>query len=589
MLHEELKEIFLAEALEGHEELNRLFTKLEKSKADKESIDAIFRITHTLKANAAGMGYDDIADLAHILEDVFSESRSGNLIIDDKLFADLYKAIDAFGALINKVKDPDAPVVKFKGLKTKLEVVLRKTRLGPDAIPEDKNLKSQEQIVQAQDSIQNAATNSDFSSSIEEETEDDEENEDEVIVSSKVAFSDLIQIPVRKLDALMNLVGELIIERDRISNLYTQQNTRNSELSRLQRITSDIQYSVMDVRLVQVNVLFNKFHRIVRDTAAIENKKVNLILEGTENEIDRNVLQIISDSLIHLVRNAISHGIESQEERIKKNKPSEGEVRICAHNEKDIVIIEVKDDGRGIDENIILRKAIEKEIITAEHAKLLNKDEIIHLIFEPGFSSVETITEVSGRGVGMDVVKKAIDSIGGKVYISTEVGHGSTFSLHLPSSMALKGALMFELGTDTYALPLSYTDAVIHINKNTIHKAGKGLVTTHLDKTISVVFLSDLLEMKYEGEIYEDNFLQKSLQKDLPEKLYLIVVSYGSKEVGFVVDRPLQQKEIVEKPLAAPLETLKFISGATILGNGKVCLVLDVASIVGSLYKNSRK
>lgn len=615
MKEDELKEIFLAEAMEGYEELNKLFTSLEKDHANKKAIDAIFRITHTLKANAAGMGYDDIAEMAHTLEDVFSEIRIGRLQIEDTIFNDLFRANDVFGNLLMRVKDPQNPPVKYKGIKTKLEVLIRVAQKGVEALPEEKKPRKMES--EAAPIMENLSSES-FGISPSEGSGDNVKNTnmEEVLAvpeqsslsqapavdysevgtyedlhdeqATRVAFSDLIQIPVRKLDNLMNLVGELIIERDRVVTLVNSV-SKSNQFARLQRITSELQYSVMDVRLVQVNILFNKFHRIVRDTANIENKKVDLVLEGTENEIDRNVLQIISDSLVHVVRNAISHGVESTANRLSAGKSEAGKVTIRARSEKDAVIIEVTDDGKGIDPRIIRQKAVEKGLVSAALAPLMSDDEVINFIFEPGFSSVDQVTAVSGRGVGMDVVKRAIDSIGGKVHIKTELGKGSVFSMELPSSMALKGALLFGLGQNEFAIPLSYTDAVIQLYKKDIHKIEAGLVATHLKKNISIVFLQDLFNLANIEEMTAAGTFHRSFDElDAATKLYIVVVSYGTRVVGFVVDRLMQQKEIVEKPLSKPLDTARFISGATILGTGNVCLVLDIPSIIKQLFSLSR-
>jgi two-component system chemotaxis sensor kinase CheA len=614
MKEDELKEIFVAEALEGYEELNKQFIILENDHNHKKAIDTIFRITHTLKANAAGMGFDDVASIAHTLEDVFTEVKNGKIVIDANLFNDLFRANDILGSMLNAIKNNFKEPVKFKGIKTKLEVLIRRARFGENSLPEDKssaksnnyetkNIVFEEKSNNSQDesetstsatepgdsiSISNLNEHRDISPANDKEVQEEQEKEQE----TKLVFSDLVSIPVRKLDNLMNLVGELIIERDRVVTTFSSKTSRSNEFSRLQRISSELQYSIMDVRLVQVSVLFNKFHRIVRDTASTENKNVKLVLEGTENEIDRNILQIISDSLVHLVRNGISHGIETPEERKKNGKPEYGTLILSAKSEKDAVIIDIIDDGKGIDANIIKKKAIEKGLMPSEIIEKMTEQEIIQFIFEPGFSSADKVTSVSGRGVGMDVVKQAIDSIGGKIEIETEVGKGTKFSLILPSSMALKAALLFGMGDSEYAIPLSYTDTVIQITPPQIHKVGKGLITVHKQKTISLVFLRDLLAMKNIEELSSSNVLQKAYNDvqsaNAADKYYVIVVSYGKREVGFVVDRLLQQKEIVEKPLYKPLENLKFISGATILGNGKVCLVLDIPSILSSIFKINR-
>ncbi|MDX2189144.1 MAG: chemotaxis protein CheA [Bacteroidota bacterium] len=613
MKENELIEIFFAEALEGYEELNKLFTILEKDEKNKKAIESVFRITHTLKANAAGMGFEDIAALSHTLEDVFSEIRSGNIAIDVALFNDLFKAIDFLGSMIHAVRNGSESSVKYKGLKTKLEALVRNARFGAGSIPEDvrsKNIKTDEpetkpteiktkksskiienkeveSITESSKIRTENAVNQQLVSEYLEQNENKEtiaDDDNELEEASKVSFSDLVQIPVRKLDNLMNLVGELLIERDRLVTLING-NSRKNEFARLQRITSELQYSVMDVRLVQINVLFQKFHRIVRDVCALENKKVDLVLEGTENEIDRNVLQIISESLVHLVRNAISHGIEKPEDRVKKGKNEIGKLTLSARSEKDSIIIDIKDDGKGINAEVIKAKAIEKGIISTEYAKTLTREEAIFLIFESGLSSAEQITSISGRGVGMDVVKKSIDAIGGRISVVTNIDEGTTISLSLPSSMALKGALLFSLGLTEYAIPLSYTESVIQISKSSIHQVGNKMVANYLDRNISVVFLNEMFQSTSKTELLTKKATKRSKNEEVDDKIYVIVVSYNNREMGFVVDKLHQQKEIVEKPLSAPLDKVDFISGATILGNGHVCLVLDIPSIMNIFSK----
>lgn len=599
MKHDELKEIFLSEAFDNHEELNRLFTELEKNSSNKETVNAIFRITHTLKANAAGMGYEGIAELAHVLEDIFSEVKTSNITIDAKLFADLYKACDTVGLLIQEVKAPLAEPVKYKGLKTKLEVVLRNARAAKQVQPVQAQpvQEVKVEVTHAAQEIEGEAvfkTTNKKGKKRRTETEEvnlpaesPETESNELLRDNKISFSDLVQIPVRKLDNLLNLVGELIIERDRVIAINSDKktNTRNNEYNRLQRITSELQYSVMDVRLVQVNVLFNKFHRIVRDTAAIESKQVNLVLEGTEIEIDRSILQIISDSLIHLVRNAISHGIEAPSDRTSKGKKQIGTIKLTAKGEKDSVLIEVSDDGKGIDSSVIRRKAVEKGIVSSDTARQMSEKEIISLIFEPGFSSAEKITEVSGRGVGMDVVKRAMDSIGGRIDIETEVGKGSSFILHVPSSMAVKGALLFGLSNQEYAIPLSYTEGVVQLYKKDVHKIGRGLMANYQGQNLSLLFLNDLFGADQMESLAKERVFQRSIDHVAEDqKLYVVLVSCHNRKIGLVVDYVLQQKEIVEKPLHKPLDNISFVSGATILGNGHVCLVVDIPSIANFLF-----
>jgi len=608
---EEYKEIFLAEALENFEDINRVLTQLEKSPDDRSHIDTLFRITHTLKGNANGMGFDNIGDLAHVMEDLFGEVRNGNIKLNADIFASLFKSVDILGALINAVKSGEK--IAHRGIKTKLQVIVNRNKerateeKSEKKSVESKKKKSTESAAEkkadkktgkkttgkkASKATDKEDTSKDLNelNEVLESSEDEEQDLNEIEVTqqeNKITFSDLVQVPVRKLDNLLNLVGELIIERDRIiaSHAY---NGNSNEYTRLNRISSDLQYSVMDVRLVQVGFLFNKFHRVVRDAASVEGKQVKLELKGVDTEIDRNILQIISDSLIHLIRNCVSHGIESPEERKKVNKKTEGVISLSARNDNDGVLIEIKDDGKGINVQKVKEKALSSGLVNKDMLELMNKEELLMMVFEAGFSTKEEVSELSGRGVGMDVVKKAIDSIGGNIRIDTEDGEGTTISLKLPSSMAVKGTLLFMLGKQTYAIPLSYTEAVVSIYKSNLHKVSNGIVSTYLGKTISIVFLKHLFDIKADEFAKSGKVLQKGMDELHPEdQLDVVIVSYNGRTIGLVVDKLLQQKEIVEKPLLKPLDQIKLLSGVTILGDGNVCPVLNITAITNFIFNVS--
>jgi two-component system, chemotaxis family, sensor kinase CheA len=576
---EEYKEIFLAEALENFEELNRLLTQLEKNPADKSTVNALFRITHTLKGNAAGMGFTAIADMNHVLEDLFGEAREGRIEMNNELFTAVFKGIDVLGSLINAIRDGGE--VKYKGIKTKLEVLVKRSATSSEQVVAPQELTEQT-LSSIQEDIRPFTPEPSHDEPLSESDEDSVPGE----VDNKISFSDLVQVPVRKLDNLLNLVGELIIEKDRILASQTVNGLRSSnEYARLTRISSDLQYSVMDVRLVQVGFLFNKFHRVVRDAASVEKKLVTLKVEGTDTEIDRNVLQVISDSLIHIIRNSVGHGIETPEERTRLGKPKEGTITLRANNDTDSVIIEIQDDGKGLDYERIKSKALQRGLISEHDVPNLTNEDVAMLIFEPGFSTMDQVTAISGRGVGMDVVKKTLDSIAGTIKVVSESGQGTVIQLNLPSSMAVKSCLLFELTNETYALPLSYTESVISLYKSDIHKAGGGLVATHLGKNIAVVFLKDVFNAHQVSESDKVNVLHNTFENIHPEtKLEIVVVSFGNRTVGLVVDKLLQQKEIVEKPLMKPVDYIRFISGVTILGSGDVCLVLNVPLILHSIF-----
>jgi two-component system chemotaxis sensor kinase CheA len=568
---QEYKEIFLAEALDNYTEINRLLTVLEKEVSDLKPVHSLFRITHTLKGNATGMGFQKIAEMAHIMEDLFGEIRDGRIALKEDVFDAIFRAADVLGELIESIRTPKD--VKYRGIKTKLEVMVRNAKT-------EEGVARQSEVESPQADRATAVGEGEESNGTIQS--DEEEETDEYGHSINVSFSDLVQVPVKKLDNLLNLVGELTIERDRIiaSNNGAQS---SNEFSRLNRISSDLQYSVMDVRLVQVGFLFNKFHRIVRDASAKEGKKVRLKLEGTDTEIDRNILQVISDSLIHLIRNAVGHGIEPPEVREKLGKPAEGTVTLSACSESDMVLIKIEDDGAGIAPERIRQKAIERGLISVQDANQLSDQDILMYIFEPGFSTMEKVTEISGRGVGMDVVKKALDSIGGTVQVKSVPGSGTVFTLCLPSSMAVKSVLLFELDGQTCAIPLSYTESVISISKSDIHKTTAGLITVHLGNTIHVVFMSDLFAQSQNRPA-----MWSKLFDTLPpeQSFEIVVVSFNGKKVGFIVDKLLQQKEIVEKPLRRPFDNVSYLSGLTILGDGRVCLALSIPGILNAIQTN---
>lgn len=550
----EYKELFLIEAKDQIEELDKLFVELEKDQSNQDAIDGIFRITHTLKGNAMGLGLDGVSELSHAMEDVMIAIRNKQITLSKKLFETLFRANDKLTQVVRALETNQK--VSYLGIKTSLSIFLKnELDKGAPAAPKEEEIEHQEEETTKQEG------------------------------QAQVMFSDVIQIPVKKMDDLLNEVGQLIIERDRLIAYSQDIGLATAEFERLKRISSNLQYSIMNARMIQVGFLFNKFHRVVRDAAAIEVKNVALVLKGTEIEIDRNVLKVISDSLVHLVRNAVSHGIEPEAKRVENGKPPEGSITLDARYERDRVIIVVKDDGAGIDHEVIRKKIVQKGMVADAVAKDLTKDEVLRYIFESGFSNSDKVNEISGRGVGMDVVKKAVESIGGQVRIETEVGTGTTVNLHVPSSLALKGTLLFDVGGQEYAMALSYTEAVVTIARSEIYKLSGGLMAKYQDEAISIVFLKDILEMKSLDELGQRGSLQKSFELSTDDDLFnVIIVSYMGQTTGVIVDKVLQQKEIIEKPLAKPINKTKLLSGTTILGSGNVCPVIDIAALTDLIH-----
>lgn len=565
---EEYRQLFLTEALENFEQLDRLFVDLEKDHSNKKTINNIFRIVHTLKGNSMGMGYEKIADLTHTMEDVFGAIKNGEITLDKELMDSLFRANDKLGALINAVSSDEK--VSYLGIKTKLAIFLKNEREGGSTEEEAKPAEN------------NPVT--------EEKPEEVEADAQPVIEEgNNIKFADVLQIPVKKMDELLNMVGELVIERDRLISLFEAESKRTLELERLKRISSNLHYSIMNARMVQMGFLFNKFHRVLRDAASTEHKSVELVLKGTDVEIDRNILKIISDSLVHLVRNAVSHGIESTEERKKAGKPPVASVTLSAQLEKNGVVLTISDDGKGINAAVIKDKVVRKKMVTEEVASVLSEKEIIRYIFEPGFSSADTITEISGRGVGMDVVKRAVESIGGQVLVDTELGKGTSIHLILPSSLALKGALLFLMGDQEYAIPLTYIDSVTYLQKDQIHQVGDSLMVDYQGQSVPIAFLEGIFN-KQGNELDSVDYGLDILNQITKEtqQLDVIITTHSGRLLGLVVDQLQRQREIIEKKIPKPLDSSKLLSGVTILGSGSVCPVLDVASVMDILFKSGK-
>lgn len=386
--------------------------------------------------------------------------------------------------------------------------------------------------------------------------------------------SSTIRVDHEKLDHLMNLIGELIINRNRYSLIARHLEEGGPEVDVSQvaqslsettyamaRISDDLQDTIMKVRMVPVSSVFSRFPRLVRDLSRKSGKEVDLILEGEETELDKSVVEVIGDPLVHLIRNAVDHGVESEAERIAKGKPAKGRVVLRAYHKGNSVAIEIEDDGKGIDPEKMREVAIRKGVITAEEARQLDDREAMELIFAPGFSSAETITDISGRGVGMDVVRTNIKNLKGSVNISSEVGKGTRFTLSLPLTLAIIDALMVNVSGEMYAIPLDAVSETTKLESARLTDVKGRKAVTLRGEVLGIVELAEMLNLPR--------------PTPLPEVLSVVVIHDNDRRLGLVVDRLLERQEIVIKPLGSYLGDLKGISGATIMGDGSVILILD--------------
>jgi len=376
-----------------------------------------------------------------------------------------------------------------------------------------------------------------------------------------------VRVDIDRLDVLMNLVSELIIIKTRLEGIDIGERTQtyNEAVEYLERITTNLHDAVMKVRMVPIEMVFNRFPRMIRDIARDLKKEIELNMSGEDTELDRTVIDEIGDPLIHLLRNSVDHGIESIEKRLEAGKPSTGRIDLRAYQDGNNVVIEVSDDGQGINIEKVKKKAIEKGLVKKEIANTLSQKDIIDFLFRPSFSTQDKITDLSGRGVGLDVVKTKIEQLGGVVEVETEWGKGSKFIIRLPLTLAIIQALLVVIGGEKYAIPLNSTKEIIKITPDQIMMVQKQEVIMIRDTVIPIVRLDKILEIPRE----EEN----------KKQLTVVIVKKGERLSGFLVDSLIGQQEIVIKSLGKLLSGIKFIAGATILGDGNVALILDVNSL----------
>ncbi len=376
-----------------------------------------------------------------------------------------------------------------------------------------------------------------------------------------------VRVETAKLDNLVNLVGELIINRTRVVELGKKSGDEllENSLEQLERISTDLQNAVMKLRMVPIKQVFDRFPRMVRDLSVEKGKEVELTISGEETELDRTIVNQIGDPLVHLLRNAVDHGIESAEERERLGKDRVGKIHLEAHHEGSLVVVSVKDDGAGFNPEKIAKKALAKGLVTSEELEKMDKEEITQLIFQSGFSTSDQVTDISGRGVGMDVVKTAIEALKGSVEVKSEPGKGTEVILRLPLTLAIIRTLLVRAGSEIYAIPIEAIRENLYVEPKDIKTIQRGQVITLREEVLHLHSLQEALGMSKSKE-----------QEEYP----VVVVKAGNKTAGLIVDEMLGQQEIVIKSLSNFVNNIKGIAGATVLGDGRVTLILDVAGLL---------
>ncbi len=480
--------------------------------------------------------------------------------------------LEQFGQIVRT--KPEVEELEAENFDTSFEVAYL-SRLDADMIKEEISSLSEIDVVQVVeisadefvnvetqepkvDEVQKTPEKQEFSRKKTPAKKDDKKSEDKSKKANKT-----VRVDIDRLDNLMNLVSELIIIKTRLDDFETMESRQNMNetVEYLERITTSLHDAVMKVRMVPVERTFNRFPRLVRDLSKDLGKKIQLIMSGEETEVDRTVIDEIGDPLIHLIRNSIDHGIEDAKTRAERGKPEQGTVHLLAYPDGNSVVIEVKDDGNGIDVDKVANIAINKGLVQREQVELMTDQEIVNMLFLPGFSTAEKITDLSGRGVGLDVVRSKIEALSGTVEIESVHGKGSTFIIRLPLTLAIIQALMVNLGEEKYAIPLNNIRIITTISSDKISKVQNQEVILYRDQTLPIIRLADELEVPD--------------RKEEEGNLTVVIVKKGNVEAGLVVDGLIGQQEIVIKSLGKYLGGVKAIAGATILGNGGVALIVD--------------
>lgn len=655
--------VFVEEAKEHLQNMNDVLLELEKNPSHLGHINEIFRVAHTIKGMSGTMGFHNMANLTHEMENVLHAVRNNDIQLKEEIIDILFECFDALDFSVNYIIDHgtendetnqvlidkltktlkndnnkidnDIPKLDFQIDNFVIEAINKAINDGFSIFKIDfilsescmlksarafiifNTLETFGEVIYSKPSVEDIEdekferefsiillTSFEESDILKELKNISEVDNINILNMKNVNLDDIdypntrkynnaspvsenksankteqlapattgkigktVRVDIERLDNLMNLVSELIIIKTRMDDLSSTSARENMSetIEYLERITTNLHAAVMKVRMVPIERVFNRFPRLVRDLSKELGKEIELQMSGEETEVDRTVIDEIGDPLIHLIRNSIDHGIEIPSERKKIGKPETGIVILKSYPDGNNVVIEVDDDGKGIDHEIIKEKAIEKGIIDEKEAENLSIEDSINLLFAPGFSTAETISDISGRGVGLDVVKSKIESINGNIEINSVKNKGTKFIIRIPLTLAIIHALLVKLSNEIYAIPLSSITEIINISNNQIRDVQGQEIVLYRGKTLPIIKLKNTLNIS-----------------DTEEKddLVVVVVKKGDKQAGLIVDDLIGQQEIVIKSLGKYLGGVKYLSGATILGNGNVSLILDINSLI---------
>ncbi|WP_052487457.1 chemotaxis protein CheA [Gordoniibacillus kamchatkensis] len=554
------KEQFLFEVYEHIDRMmNDYFIRLDQEENDRDAFNALLLAVHSIKKS--------IDDFRSILS-----TESLNMTV----LHELSNVVHQFESLLALIRDRKQAFKKdFLNLGYEIADYLKATM-------ESVALENGASILHADilDKIDNEIL---YLTSVQE-TENESEmqfkvsNKDHVPEPmQKASLPQSIRVSQDKLDKMMNMISELLIAKNAFMHLSAKLNVEYDlpELSKevkevgfsVNRISDELQNAIMSIRMVEVKTVFQKMPRIIRDVAQLTGKKMELVMIGENTEIDKTIVEQISDPIVHLIRNAADHGIEPADERLRKGKSETGKITLRAYNKDKHVYIEIEDDGKGIDASVLKQKALERGFITSENAEKMTKNQLINLIFLPGFSTAGQITEVSGRGVGMDIVKSNIEKINGSISIDSEIDKGTKMVIHLPLTIAISRGLVVDVSHETYIFPIDHISETVKMNARDIHEFDGKYFASHKREVIGIEWLSKL-------------FLLGDRDYKNDEELNTVIISNGAEKFGLIVDKLKNEQEFVIKPLNGHLAGIPGISGSTLLGNGQVVLIINPIDLI---------
>ncbi len=586
---------YLTECDELIQRLDQDLVALETAADDQKILNRIFRAFHTIKGTSGFMGFSQIVELTHHAEDVLNLLRKGERKVTRRTMDVLLAVLDQLRRMLSDVRAGAPRVYELGTLLGSLRQLQDGTEEARPTLGEimvaQKVISHEERAAALEEAVLNdkklgevlvekkLASESQVREALQQQQQ-----------SAAAASARTIRVDVTKLDALVNLVGELVLERNRLTQLhrdFTQQRLSpekfedafSQSTARLTFITEELQSASLKTRMVPIDMTFRRFPRLVRDVALSLGKEVDLIIRGEDTELDKTVVEEIADPLVHLVRNALDHGIETPDVRESKGKPRKGTVVLEARQEGDHIIVQVSDDGAGIDPHKIAKTAVHKGLVPADRARSMSRREILDLIFLPGFSTAEKVSDVSGRGVGMDVVRTNLEKLNGVIDLESETGRGSTVTLRLPLTLAILPALLVKVSQETYAVPLRSVLEAVRVRASELHMVEGSEILRLRDRVLPVQRLRSVFGVGEQESRLDDG----ATAKPQDDALCVVVIAVGEKRYGLVVDELLGQEETVIKPLSSYLKKVPGLSGATIGGDGHVRLIIDPTGIAGTL------